>query len=175
MATIDFWFSIGSTYSYLTVMRLPGVARATGHSFRWRPFNVRHVMVSQNNIPFKDKPEKTAYMWRDIQRRAAGYGLRPTVPAPYPLCLALCLPIRSRFSAPWKAGPRTIPALPAAVGLKTASPPGKTPTFPPPSPRSGRTRPASCNRPGQIGSSPRWQQQPTRRCNQAFSARRRSP
>ena len=85
MATIDFWFSIGSTYSYLNVMRPPGVARATGHSFRWRPFNVRHVMVSQNNIPFKDKPEKTAYMWRDIQRRAAGYGLRPTVPAPYPL------------------------------------------------------------------------------------------
>ena len=85
MATIDFWFSIGSTYSFLNVMRPPGVARATGHSFRWRPFNVRHVMVSQNNIPFKDKPEKTAYMWRDIQRRAAGYGLRPTVPAPYPL------------------------------------------------------------------------------------------
>lgn len=85
MATVDFWYSIGSTYSYLAVMRLPGVARASGVSFRWRPFNVRHVMVVQNNIPFKDKPVKSAYMWRDIQRRAARYGLAPKIPAPYPL------------------------------------------------------------------------------------------
>jgi 2-hydroxychromene-2-carboxylate isomerase len=85
MATIDFWYSIGSTYSYLTVMRLPGLAKERGVGFRWRPFNVRHVMVEQNNIPFKDKPVKTAYMWRDIERRAQGYGLHPTIPAPYPL------------------------------------------------------------------------------------------
>lgn len=82
---IDFWYSIGSTYSYLTVMRLPEVARKTGLSFRWRPFNVRHVMVTQNNIPFKDKPAKSAHMWRDIERRAARYGLSPRIPAPYPL------------------------------------------------------------------------------------------
>ena len=85
MAKIDFWFSIGSTYSYLTVMRLPEVAMATGVGFRWRPFNVRHVMIEQNNIPFKDKPVKTAYMWRDIERRAERYGLKPKLPAPYPL------------------------------------------------------------------------------------------
>ncbi len=85
MARIDFWYSIGSTYSYLTVMRLPDVAQASGVSFRWRPFDVRHVMVLQNNIPFKDKPVKAAYMWRDIARRAEGYGLKPRIPAPYPL------------------------------------------------------------------------------------------
>lgn len=85
MAKIDFWFSIGSTYSYLTVMRLEEVARTSGVDFCWRPFNVRHVMVEQNNIPFKDKPVKTAYMWRDIERRAERYGLHPKVPAPYPL------------------------------------------------------------------------------------------
>lgn len=85
MAEIDFWYSIGSTYSYLTVMRLPEVAVEEGVTFRWRPFNVRHVMTLQNNIPFKDKPEKTAYMWRDIERRAGRYGLDPEIPAPYPL------------------------------------------------------------------------------------------
>ena len=85
MAAIDFWYSIGSTYSYLTVMRLPDVAKATGVEFHWHPYNVRHVMVEQNNIPFKDKPVKTAYMWRDIERRAATYGLTPSIPAPYPL------------------------------------------------------------------------------------------
>lgn len=85
MAKVDFWFSIGSTYSYLTVMRLEKVGRASGLDFQWRPFNVRHIMVEQNNIPFKDKPVKTAYMWRDIERRAKRYGLRPKLPAPYPL------------------------------------------------------------------------------------------
>jgi 2-hydroxychromene-2-carboxylate isomerase len=85
MPSIDFWYSIGSTYSYLSVMRLADVARATGVAFRWRPFNVRHVMILQNNIPFRDKPVKTAYMWRDIERRAARYGLTPRIPAPYPL------------------------------------------------------------------------------------------
>lgn len=85
MRSIDFWYSIGSTYSYLTILRLPEMARKEGVDIRWRPFNVRHVMVEQNNIPFKDKPVKTAYMWRDIGRRAPRYGLHPKLPAPYPL------------------------------------------------------------------------------------------
>ncbi|MFU1478247.1 2-hydroxychromene-2-carboxylate isomerase [Roseovarius sp. C7] len=83
--TIDFWVSIGSTYSYLTVMRLADVGKNSGIPFRWRPFNVRRVMIEQNNIPFKDKPVKSAYMWRDIERRAEHYGLSPKLPAPYPL------------------------------------------------------------------------------------------
>jgi 2-hydroxychromene-2-carboxylate isomerase len=85
MPTIDFWYSIGSTYTYLSVMRIADVARSTGISVRWRPFNVRHIMVEQNNIPFRDKPVKAAYMWRDVERRAHRYGLSPKVPAPYPL------------------------------------------------------------------------------------------
>ena len=85
MVTVDFWYSIGSTYSYLSVMRLPDLAEAAGVRFRWRPFDVRHIMVEQDNIPFRDKPVKAAYMWRDIERRAENYGLQPVVPAPYPL------------------------------------------------------------------------------------------
>ena len=66
-------------------MRLAEVEIATATSVRWRPFTVRRVMIEQNNVPFKDKPVKTAYMWRDIERRAHRYGLSPTLPAPYPL------------------------------------------------------------------------------------------
>jgi 2-hydroxychromene-2-carboxylate isomerase len=85
MQPIDFWFFIGSTYSYLTVMRLQQVSDETGIPFRWRPFNVRDIMVEQNNRPFVGKPVKTAYMWRDIERRARMYGLPAAVPVPYPL------------------------------------------------------------------------------------------
>jgi 2-hydroxychromene-2-carboxylate isomerase len=82
---MDFWFSIGSTYSYLSVMRLAKVAADTGTTFRWRPFNVRAIMREMDNIPFANKPVKAAYMWRDIERRSAMYGLYPSLPAPYPL------------------------------------------------------------------------------------------
>jgi 2-hydroxychromene-2-carboxylate isomerase len=85
MARIDFWFSIGSTYSYLSVMRLGQVAARTGIDFLWRPFNVRAIMLAQNNIPFANKPVKSAYMWRDIARRAGKYRLSPRLPAPYPI------------------------------------------------------------------------------------------
>ncbi len=82
---IDFWVSIGSTYSYLSVMRLASVERERGVAFRWRPFSVRAIKIEQNNIPFAGKPVKMAYMWRDISRRARKRGLAPKVPAPYPL------------------------------------------------------------------------------------------
>jgi 2-hydroxychromene-2-carboxylate isomerase len=85
MKEIDFWFSIGSTYCYLTVMRLDDVAAQTGARFNWHPFDVRAIMVAQGNIPFATKPVKSAYMWRDIERRADKYGLTATLPAPYPL------------------------------------------------------------------------------------------
>ena len=82
---IDFWFTVGSTYTYLSVMRLAEVERATGIAFRWRPFSVRQIMIEMNNVPFRTKPVKAAYMWRDIERRAVMYDLPARVPAPYPL------------------------------------------------------------------------------------------
>jgi 2-hydroxychromene-2-carboxylate isomerase len=82
---IDFWFTVGSTYSYLTVSRLQKVEEATGLRFRWRPFNAREIMQEMNNIPFATKPIKLSYMWRDLERRASKYGLSIKVPAPYPL------------------------------------------------------------------------------------------
>lgn len=85
MEAIDFWYSIGSTYTYLTVMRLSDYATKNGVIINWRPFVVRTIMIEQKNIPFRNKPVKSAYMWRDIKRRVAMYGLTASLPAPYPL------------------------------------------------------------------------------------------
>jgi len=82
---IDFWFSIGSTYTYLTVMRLPDVQKSSGIRFNWHPFSVRQIMIEMDNIPFATKPIKQAYMWRDVERRARRYDLPARLPAPYPL------------------------------------------------------------------------------------------
>jgi 2-hydroxychromene-2-carboxylate isomerase len=50
-AQIDFWFSIGSTYSYLTVMRIEDVARQNSVMFRWRPFDVVAIMTGAASGP----------------------------------------------------------------------------------------------------------------------------
>lgn len=85
-AKIDFWYSIGSTYTSLSVMRIDDIAQKNDVQIVWRPFNVLTVMSEVGNRgPFRGKPVKLAYMWRDIERRAGRYGLEVKVPAPYPL------------------------------------------------------------------------------------------
>ena len=79
----DFWFTMGSTYTYLTVMRIGAVEASTGVRFRLRPFNLRAVFAA-GYFPFPAGSPKTAYMWHDIERRAAAYGIPIRVPAPYP-------------------------------------------------------------------------------------------
>ena len=81
---IHFWFTMGSTYSYLSVSRLADVERSAGMTFRWRPFHLLMILQEMKHIPFADKPTKSAYMWRDIERRAAMYGIPMKLPVPYP-------------------------------------------------------------------------------------------
>jgi 2-hydroxychromene-2-carboxylate isomerase len=81
---IDFWFTMGSTYSYLSVMRLADVERSSGIAFRWRPFHLLLILQEMKHIPFADKPAKSQYMWRDLGRRAAMHGVPAKLPAPYP-------------------------------------------------------------------------------------------
>ena len=87
MSEIDFWFSIGSTYTYLSVNRIAEVAKKESLSINWKPFSVRKIMMDMDNIPFTppSKKVKSDYMWRDIERRAKFYGFEAKVPAPYPL------------------------------------------------------------------------------------------
>ena len=83
---IDFYFSIGSTYTYLAVTRIPDVEKKYQVQFNWKPFSVRAIMKEMNNIPFpKDKLNKVNYMWRDIERRSESYGFFAKTPVPYPL------------------------------------------------------------------------------------------
>ena len=81
------WLSIGSTYTYLTALRLADIHRKLNLSLDIRPISIRRIMKSMDNIPFPpSKKAKVDYMWRDIERRADWYGLpRPTLPVPYPL------------------------------------------------------------------------------------------
>ena len=87
MKKIEFWYSIGSTYTYLTTQRLTEIANKKNIEFEWCPFSVRSRMIEMENVPFmaEKKRDKIDYMWRDVQRRANFYGFDAKVPAPYPL------------------------------------------------------------------------------------------
>ena len=61
---IDFWFTMGSTYSYLSVMRLVQLERLTGIRFRWRPFHLLVILQEMKHVPFADKPTKFIHVAR---------------------------------------------------------------------------------------------------------------
>ena len=69
---LEFWFEFGSTYSYLTAMRIGAAAEARGLAVHWRPFLLGPVFSAQgwDTSPFNIYKAKGEYMWRDMARRA---------------------------------------------------------------------------------------------------------
>ena len=82
---LDFFFFIGSTYTYLVVSRIDAAATGAGVPIRWRPFSVRTIMREQSNNPFTGKPAKMGYMWRDLERRARRHSIEFRSIPPYPV------------------------------------------------------------------------------------------
>lgn len=83
---LDFWFEFASTYSYLSVMRLPELASEAGVDVNWRPFLLGPIFKSQgwDTSPFVVYPAKGKHMLRDMERRAERCGLRFRHPSPFP-------------------------------------------------------------------------------------------
>ena len=81
------WISVGSTYTYLTAMRIKALQQEKNLQIEIIPISIRKIMRDMDNIPFPpSKESKVRHMWRDIERRAELYGLPiPKVPVPYPL------------------------------------------------------------------------------------------
>jgi len=80
---MDFFFYIGSLYSYLSVMRIDAAAAEAGVTVSWLPFSVRNIMIEQKNLPTSNE-SKIGYMHRDVVRRAERLGIpiKPGVPHP---------------------------------------------------------------------------------------------
>ena len=86
MKTLEFWLEFGSTYSYLSVARIGALADRHGVPLVWRPFYLMPLFIEQgmHQGPFLPYPNKIEYMWRDIERRAARYGIGYRKPSVYP-------------------------------------------------------------------------------------------
>jgi 2-hydroxychromene-2-carboxylate isomerase len=86
MPTIDFFYELASTYSYITAMRIAPLAQAAGITVRWRPFLLGPIFKAQGweTSPFNLYPAKGRYMIRDCERQCAALGLAFRIPEPFP-------------------------------------------------------------------------------------------
>jgi 2-hydroxychromene-2-carboxylate isomerase len=85
-ANLEFWFEFGSTYSYLSAARIEDVAAAAGVPVLWEPLLLGPIFVEQgwDDSPFNLYPAKGRYMWRDMERLAAGYRIPFVKPSRFP-------------------------------------------------------------------------------------------
>jgi 2-hydroxychromene-2-carboxylate isomerase len=81
---LDFYFFYGSIHSYLSVMRIGAIASAAGVDVRWQPFNLREILIEQNNTAFTKNEVKMNYFWHDVERRASRHKIPFAGRAPYP-------------------------------------------------------------------------------------------
>src|SRR3712207_6241378 len=83
---LEFWYEFASTYSYLAAMRIEPLAEQAGVNLVWRPFLLGPIFAAQGwtSSPFNLYPAKGRYMWRDMEREAARFGLPFYRPGTFP-------------------------------------------------------------------------------------------
>ena len=81
---LDFYFFYGSIHSYLSIMRIGALAATVGVAVRWQPFNLREILIEQNNTAFTKNDVKINYFWHDVERRARRHNIPFAGRAPYP-------------------------------------------------------------------------------------------
>ena len=84
---LDFWFDFASTYSYLAAARIrPLAAAAQVCGCAFGPFLLGPIFKAQgwDTSPFNLYEAKGRYMWRDLERLAAGLNLPFRRPDPFP-------------------------------------------------------------------------------------------
>jgi 2-hydroxychromene-2-carboxylate isomerase len=102
--TIDFWFELGSNYSYLSAMRIEALAADAGVAVRWQPFLLGPIFASLGwpTSPFVLQPQKGAYVWTDMARQCAKYGLAWKRPSVFPRSAVLPMRVAAfGASEPW--------------------------------------------------------------------------
>ncbi len=79
MKTVDFYYSIGSRYSYLAATQIEALKQATGCHIQWHPVNSVRLISQLERSPFVGKPVSGQYEWTyrelDAQRWANLYGI----------------------------------------------------------------------------------------------------
>ena len=95
--TIEFFWDVGSPYTYLASARIEQVSRACNASVRWRPFLLGGVFRETGNRPPLEVPAKLNYMLDDLKTWAAYYKIPFAFPQAFPI--NSLLPMRAAIAA----------------------------------------------------------------------------
>lgn len=102
---IEFWFEFGSNYSYLSALRIEALAQQAGVTVLWRPFLLGPIFreLGWSSSPFVLQEAKGRYMWRDMERQAAKYGLPWRRPGAFPrsAVLPMRVAVLAAAAQPW--------------------------------------------------------------------------
>ncbi len=92
---IEFWFEFGSSYSYLSVMRIEDLAAKCEVRVNWQPFMLGPIFQSfgWNKSPFVLQKEKGEYVEKDMARQCKKYGIPWKMPTQFPRLAVLPLRI----------------------------------------------------------------------------------
>jgi 2-hydroxychromene-2-carboxylate isomerase len=75
MRTVEFFFDVGSPYSYLASTRIEAIVADCAATLRWRPMLVGAVFQATGNTPPMLVGQKIAWLVRDLERWSAYYGV----------------------------------------------------------------------------------------------------
>ncbi len=84
MESIDFFYDIGSPYSYLCATQIDGVARKHGREVLWRPMLLGAVFKATGNEMPARVAAKAKWMLSDLALWARSYGVPFVFPASFP-------------------------------------------------------------------------------------------
>lgn len=82
---IEFFFDIGSTYSYLAASQIEGLEARTGRKVIWRPFLLGGVFKATGNSPPVSVAARAGWLLKDAHRWADEYGLPMKLPSRFPV------------------------------------------------------------------------------------------
>jgi 2-hydroxychromene-2-carboxylate isomerase len=85
MRDIEFFFDVGSPYSYLAFHALPAIAERNGVAVIYRPFLLGAVFKATGNSPPAMVPARGRWMFADLQRWGEKYGLPFVLPTTFPI------------------------------------------------------------------------------------------
>ena len=78
-ATVDFYYGLGSRYSYLASTQLDRISAETGCRFTWHPLKSGALQELRGGSPFHGEPASGQYEWpyrqHDAEAWAAYYGV----------------------------------------------------------------------------------------------------
>lgn len=82
---IEFFYDIGSPYSYFAAAQMEALAADSGSPVIWRPFLLGGVFRASGNQPPAVLPARAPYLMKDIKRCSAQLDLPFRMPTRFPL------------------------------------------------------------------------------------------